>query len=221
MKKLLCLCTMILLLSGCSIVSINNQSIEEIIDSLITVEINHLKTISLEGYSYFLPQGVSLNRNHKENSILYYNHRKMYLYVDLISYYNKIDCEYKKNTGSYYSMPINKDGNKGYLEITKISNHYFIEFMYHYAKIEAYIDDERDIKKALTVMAYILNSIKFNDSVIESLVGDNLLNYSEEQFNIFEPNGEKSDYLDYVEQYDDGRTGSKDEDILELEKNIE
>lgn len=220
MKKLLCLSAMILLLSGCSIVSINNQSIDEIVDSLIVGE-NNLKTFSLEGYSYFLPQGVSLNKNYRENSILYYNHKKMYLYVDLVSYYNKTDSKYEKNINAYYSLPIEKHGNSGYLEITQVSNHYFIEFMYHYAKIEAYVSNERDIKKTITVMAYILNSIKFNDSVIESLIGENLLNYSEEQFNIFIPNGEKGDYLDYIEQYDDGRTHSKDEDILELEGNIE
>lgn len=219
MKKLLCLCAMILLLSGCSIVSINNQSIDEIVDSLITGE-NHLKSISLEGYSYFLPQGVSLNRNTKENSILYYNYRKMYLYVDLISYYHHTESEYQKNNNAYYSLPIHKNGNQGYLEITKVSTNYFIEFMYHYAKLEAFVS-EQDIKKTVTIMAYILNSVEFNDSVIESLIGENLLDYTEEQFNIFKPNGDNSDYLDYVEQYDDGRSNSKDEDVLELETNIE
>lgn len=219
MKKLLCLSAMILLLSGCSVVYIGKQSIDEIVYSIISNDTN-LKSVSLEGYSYFLPQGVSLNRNQKENSILYYNHKKMYLYVDLISYYHKVDSNYTKNQDAYYSLPIDYNGNKGYLEITQISTNYFIEFMYHYSKMEAYVS-EQDLKKTITVMAYILNSIEFNDSVIESLVGENLLNYSEEQFNIFQPNGEQSDYLDYVEQYDDGRMNSKDEDILELEGNIE
>lgn len=219
MKKLLCLSTMILLLSGCSVVYINEQSIDEIVNSIISEETN-LKSVSLKGYSYFLPQGVSLNRSEKENSVLYYNHKKMYLYVDLISYYHKVDSNYVSNPNSYYSLPINHNGKKGYLEITQISTNYFIEFMYHYSKIEAYVS-EQDIKKTITVMAYILNSINFNDSVIESLVGDNLLNYSEEQFNIFKPNGEQTDYLDFVEKYDDGRVNSKDEDILELDGNIE
>ena len=219
MKKLLCLSAMILLLSGCSVVYIDKQSIDEIVYSTISNDTN-LKSVSLEGYSYFLPQGVSLNRNQKENSSVYYDHKKMYLYVDLISYYHKVDSNYTKNQDAYYSLPIDYNGNKGYLEITQISTNYFIEFMYHYSKMEAYVS-EQDLKKTITVMAYILNSIEFNDSVIESLVGENLLNYSEEQFNIFQPNGEQSDYLDYVEQYDDGRMNSKDEDILELEGNIE
>ncbi len=219
MKKLLCLIAMILLLSGCSIVDINEQSIDEIVSSILSDKTN-LKSVSLEGYSYFLPQGVNLTQNERENSVLYYNHKKMYLYVDLISYYHQVDSNYEKNNNSYYSLPIVLNGNKGYLEITKVANDYFIEFMYHYSKMEAYVS-EQDLKKTITIMSYILSSIRYNDSVIESLVGNNLLNYSEEQFNIFNPNGNQSDYLDYVEKYDDGRSSSKNEDILELEEGIE
>lgn len=219
MKKLLVLSCMILLLSGCSMVYIENQSYEDIINSVITAN-NKLKSISLDGYSYFLPQGVSLNKCDKQNSVLYYNHKKMYLYVDLVSYYHKVDSNYEFNKNSYFSMNIDKNGYKGYLEINKISDNYFVEFMYHYSKIEAYVSED-DLKKTVTVMAYILNSIQINDSVVEALIGENYLNYSEEQFNIFQPNGEQSDYLDYLEQYDDGRINSKNEDILDLEENIE
>ena len=219
MKKLMILGCMILLLSGCSLVYVDNQSYEEIIDSVL-VSNTKLKSISLEGYSYFLPQGVSLNRCDQQNSILYYNHKKMYLYVDLVSYYHKVDSNYEYNKNSYYSVAIDKNGYKGYLEINKIANSYFVEFMYHYSKIEAYVDED-DLKRTVTVMAYILNNVQMNDSVLESLIGSGSLNYSEEQFNIFQPNGEQSDYLDYVEKYDDGRSNSKDEDILDLDDNIE
>ena len=92
--------------------------------------------------------------------------------------------------------------------------------MYNYSKIEAYVE-KKDLNKTITQMAYVLNSIKFNDSILDSLVGEKSLDYSEEEFNIFKPNGEQSDFLDYVEQYDDGRTESKNEDVLELEGNIE
>lgn len=219
MKKLIFLSIMILLLSGCSIVYINEQSIDEIIDSII-VEGKKLKSVSLSGYSYFLPQGVSLRRSDNENSILYYNHKKMYLYVDLVSYYHKVDSNYEISDNSYYSLPINKNGYKGYIQITQVADQYFIEFMYHYSKIEAYAEKE-DIKKTVTVMAYILNSIDINEAILESLVGDKSLNYSEEQFNIFKPNDNNSNFLDYADQYDDGRKDRKDEDILDLDKEIE
>lgn len=219
MKKLFVLSCMILLLSGCSMVHIEKQSYEEIINSVITGN-SKLKSVSFDGYSYFLPQKVSLNRCNQQNSILYYNHRKMYLYVDLVSYYHKVDSNYEYNQNSYFSMAIDKGGYKGYLEINEVSNQYFVEFMYHYSKIEAYVSKD-DLKDTVTVMAYILNSIQINDSVVESLIGGSYLNYTEEQFNIFQPSGEQSDYLDYLEQYDDGRINSKDEDILDLDENIE
>ena len=211
---------MILLLSGCSIVQIENQSIDDIINTIITGDAK-LKSVSLDGYSYYLPQGVSLNSTDQGNSILYYNHQKMYLYVDLISYYHKVNSSYSENNKSYYSKKIENGNHQGYLEITKISSNYFIEFMYHYSKMEAYVKDEASLKRTITVMAYILNNIQFQDSILDSLIGDASFDYSEEPFNIFQPNGEASDFLDFVEQYDDGRTNSKDEDILELVKELE
>lgn len=219
MKKLVFLGCMILLLSGCSIVYVDKQSIDEIVEDILSSDVR-LKSVSLEGYSYYLPQGVSLSRNDAGNSILYYNHKKMYLYVDLISYYHKVNNEYKEDNNYYYSKSISKNGYNGYLVITEVSDNYFVEFMYRYSKIEAYVN-KNDLNKTITTMAYILNSIEFKDSVLESLIGENSLNYSEENFNIFKPNGDESDFLDYVEQYDDGRTESKNEDILEIEGNIE
>lgn len=219
MKKILCLSLLILLLSGCSIVYVDRQSIDEIIDSILVDNVN-LKNVSLNGYSYYLPQGVKLSNTNDGNSILYYNHKKMYLYVDLISYYNQIDYKYEKVANAYYETEINKNGYKGYLVITNINDKYFIEFMYKYSKIEAYVN-KNDLNKTITQMAYILNSIEFNNTVIESLIGENSLNYKEEQFDIFKPNAEESDFLDFVEQYDDGRSESKDEDVLDLDGDME
>ncbi len=218
-KRIFVSAMVILLLSGCSVVYINKQSIDEVVDTILAHDTD-LKTISVEGYSYYLPQGVNLKNNKFMNSVLYYNHRKMYLYVDLISYYHKKEYEYKKND-SYYSRALEFNNKKGYLEITELDNEYFIEFMYNYSKMEAYVKKE-DLKKTLTVMAYILNSIKYQDNTLDSLVGDGTLNYREEQFNIFKSTGnDNSDFLETAEQYDDGRKNSKDEDILDIEKNVE
>ena len=81
---------------------------------------------------------------------------------------------------------------------------------------------EKDIKKTLTQMAYILNSIKFKDNVLESLVGEDLLNYKEENFNIFKANGNNtSNYIEVVEKYDENRKNIKDEDRLEIIDDVE
>ena len=218
-KHTILFATIILLLSGCSIVYINKQSIDEIVNDILK-EDTKLKTVSLEGYSYYLPQGVNLKNNSFLNSTLYYNHKKMYLYVDLISYYHKVENTYKEND-SYYSKKLDINKKSGYLEITELDDEYFIEFMYNYCKMEAYVN-KSDLKKTLTVMAYILRSVKFQDSILDSLVGEGSLKYKEENFNIYKSNGnDNGNFLDIIEQYDDGRKGSKDEDILDIEENIE
>lgn len=217
-KYLFCL-SIILLLSGCSIVYINKQSIDEIIDTILK-EDSKLKTVSLEGYSYYLPQGVNLKSSRNLNSVLYYNHSKMYLYVDLVSYYHKVENTYVENS-AYYSRKIDINDKSGYLEINQLDEKYFIEYVYNYSKLEAYVKKE-DINKTVTVMSYILNSIKFNDSILNSIVGEGSINYNEETFNIFKSNGnDTNNFLDIIEQYDDGRMNSKDEDILDLDENLE
>lgn len=214
MKKILVILSFAFLVSGCSMVTIENQSFDEILHSVIQEDFK-LENVSLEGYSYYLPKGVLLKRSSSLNSELYYNHQKMYLYVDVYSYYHQIDFTYEVNEDSYYSQGINLYGKKGYLEITQVSTNYFVEFMYNYAKIEAYVDEE-DLKKTVTQMAYILSSVDFKDTILDTLVGENELDYNEENFNIFKPTREEGDFLDYEEQYDSGEDQIIDEDNIDL-----
>ena len=219
MKKILVILSLAFLVSGCSMVTIEDQSFDEILHSVIQEDFQ-LENVSLEGYSYYLPKGVLLKRSNSLNSELYYNHRKMYLYVDVYSYYHKVDFTYEVNPDSYYSQAIDLYGKKGYLEITQISTNYFVEFMYNYAKIEAYVDEE-DLKKTVTQMAYILNSVDFKDTILDTLIGENELDYNEENFNIFKPTREEGDFLDYEEQYDNGEDQIIDEDNIDLELGTE
>lgn len=219
MKKILVILSLAFLVSGCSMVTIEDQSFDEILHSVIQEDFQ-LENVSLEGYSYYLPKGVLLKRSSSLNSELYYNHRKMYLYVDVYSYYHKVDFTYEVNPDSYYSQAIDLYGKKGYLEITQISTNYFVEFMYNYAKIEAYVDED-DLKKTVTQMAYILNSVDFKDTILDTLIGENELDYNEENFNIFKPTREEGDFLDYEEQYDNGEDQIIDEDNIDLELGTE
>lgn len=219
MKKILVILSLAFFVSGCSMVTIEEQSFDEILHSVIQEDFQ-LENVSLEGYSYYLPKGVLLKRSSSLNSELYYNHRKMYLYVDVYSYYHKVDFTYEVNPDSYYSQAIDLYGKKGYLEITQISTNYFVEFMYNYAKIEAYVDED-DLKKTVTQMAYILNSVDFKDTILDTLIGENELDYNEENFNIFKPTREEGDFLDYEEQYDNGEDQIIDEDNIDLELGTE
>lgn len=215
MRKILIILSLLTLVTGCSIVHIENQTYEEIVSSILGVNQN-LKNVSLEGYSYYLPKGVLLKQSNSYNSILYYNHKKMYLYVDVISYYHKIESDFEEDTNNYFSMKINQSGKQGYLEITKLKDSYFVEFMYHYAKIEAEVS-EKELKSTVTVMAYILNNVKYNDTILNTIVGENSLDYNEESFNIFKPKREDGSFLKYEDQYQIN-TPKPDEDNIDIKE---
>ena len=220
LMQIFCLIFIILLSSGCSLVYVNKQSIDEILDTILSTDTS-LKTESFDGYSYYLPLGVNLKAGRNSNSVLYSNHNKMYLYVDLVSYYHKVDNSYQINNNAYYSRKIDINGKQGYLEINEIDDRYYIDFMYNYGKIEAYVE-KQELNKTLTNMAYILKSIKYKDSILEFLIGKSSLNYNEEKYNIYKVNGnDSSNFLEVLEHYDVGRLDSKDEDKLEIDKTIE
>ena len=70
-----------------------------------------------------------------------------------------------------------------------------IEIIYNYAKIEVMVDKDM-IKNALANSISILNSIKYNDEVIEQLLNDDNLDYTEEVFDMFKDYHDNSDILD-------------------------
>lgn len=222
MKKIIVLLLTVFLVTGCSITIIDNSSIDKIVDNVLKDKIT-LNNVTLQGYKYYLPKGITLKNKTENNSILYYKQNKIYLYIDLVSYYHKVDNEYKINEDGYYSRSININEKKGYLEINRIDDKYFIEFMYNYAKIEAYVE-EQYLNETILDMAYILSSIKYNDIIIESLVGDNKLNYTEENYNIFESRRTDGNFLDYLEeygQYEDTLGEIPDEDSIDISESTE
>lgn len=140
------------------------------------------------------------------------------MYTDVVSYYHKIEKTYKENADAYYSKTINNKDKFGYIEINKEDTYYFIELMYNYTKIEAYVK-EKNLDDALTNICTILSSVKYNDKVLATTVGENELSYKEETFNIFKTKKKATDFLDYVKEYDNVSKDKKDEDNLKIEEN--
>ena len=221
MKKLGILLGILLFVSGCSVISIDDNSIDGIVSSVLSYE-SDLANQSLHGYKYYLPKGVRQITQTSTNTVLLDQKNYYYLYVDTVAYYHHTEEEYQERDDRYYSRSLDYNGNKGYLEINVVNDKYFIEMMYHYAKIEAYVTKE-DLTVALTNICTILSSIRYNDSVLATLVGDNVLNYKEESFDIFKPKREEGNFLDYVEQfgtYQDIDNEIPDEDTIEIEEEI-
>lgn len=189
-KKLVGLLLIIFFSCGCT--SIESQSYEDIIDSTLS---NTIRTtnITRAGYKYYLPQGMRLIEYEGSNEIISHNNDTYYLYVDYVSYYNKVVEEYEEKTDVVYSKALKNGDSFGYIEIKNTSNDkYFIEIMYNYAKIEVIVD-KKDIKLSMISAISILRSIEYNDSIIANLLEDNVLNFAEEEMDIFNTGGENNE----------------------------
>lgn len=217
MKKLLVLLSILTLLTGCTVTKINKDSVDKVIDSVMKKD-SKLKNVHFEGYSYYVPRGIRFVDKKEYNAILKdeYNNN-YYLYVDVISYYHKVKEKYKVNKKAYYSKEVKTKNKFGYVEIKEDKTGYLVEAMYSYAKIEAYVEKD-SLNDAMTNISMILSSMKYNDKVLSSTVGENILSYKEESYNIFKTKEKTSDFLDYVKEYDNYDQEKKDEDNLKIDE---
>ena len=151
------------------------------------------------GYKYYLPKGLKNINSHDYNEVIYSERYAYYLYVDVVSYFNKIREEYQEDSSYYYSKALYKGNQFGYLQIKSLEeDKYFIEIMYNYAKIEVMVFQE-DIKEIVTYVMSIISSITYNDNVIKNTLSSSRLDEFEESFNIFEIVG-SDNYLQFSEE---------------------
>ncbi len=189
----------VLMLFMCGCQTLNKTSVDDIINGFAS-DIKKVNTYRT-GYSYYVPTGLTVSEYSLYNEILEADDMTFYFYVDLISYFNKVEFEYTKNESAYYSTSLKKDKKFGYLEINlKENDQYLIEIMFNYAKIEVMVD-KQDIKRALSYAVTILRSVEYNDVIINNMLNENILSYQEETYNIFNTTSDEvSNYLKAVEQ---------------------
>ena len=212
MKKVFLLSAILLLLTSCT--NVKETNLNNIINEAFTTHVATLNT-TRKGYRYYLPKGLVLRNSDNYNEVFTSDKYIYYLYVDIVSYHNKTDFNYEKNTNAYYSKSLNINNKLGYIEINNYKNNqYLIEIMYNYAKIEVvgYVDDIN------TIVAYslaILNSITYNDNIINNYLSSEEFKGEEEKFDIFEIVG-SDNYLQFTEDEnpDDSR---KDPDYVNQE----
>ena len=201
--KILLLFMLLLIVTGCKLENLSNDSIDKNIDIILNKKIKYANKNAV-GYQYYLPSGVSVNEVNDFNQILFSNGNHYYLYADVVSYYHKVKKNYKVNKKAFYSKELKYGKNYGYIEINEDSGKYYIEMMYNYAKIESYVKKE-DINDTVINMSYILSSVKYNDDIIEILLGESKYDLSnDETYNIFDTKKEDftNNFLDYVNEYD-------------------
>ena len=196
MKKMTIL-LLLVLTAGCSAVRIDTSSIDNTLNVVLSKNNNLYNRIG-KGYKYYIPRGVTYMDTDDLNDKLYSNGINYYLYIDVISYYNRVKTNYKENKNAYYSKKI--EGKKdGYLEINKVKGKYKIEFVYNYAKIEALVEKE-EIEDVVLNASYILSTVKFNDNIIKIMLNEEYFTNKEETYDVFSSKTSDTNSLGYQEE---------------------
>lgn len=215
MKRIVVLLSAIMLLmTGCSVTKLDSNDLGRNVKILLS-EKSSLYNVFYDGYKYYLPKGVGFVTKDDYNAVLKDSvGNKYYLYVDAIGYYNKIENTYKVNNKSHYSKKLDYNKKTGYIQIDEVDSSYYIQFVYNYVKLEALVD-KKDLTSTVSNMCYILRSVKFNDKILDSLIGENTLDYKEENYSLFDSNSSNETFLGVVEKYetDDYKKDLEDEKI--------
>ena len=204
MKKIIIVFICVFGLCGC--VKVSDMQMDEVVNTFSTKsnKVNSYKT----GYSYYLPRNMQVVNSSLYNEVIENNRYKFYLYIDVVSYYKKIKKDYVINNNAIYSKSINYQDKFGYVEVNLTTNDkYLVEIMYNYAKIEVIVDKNK-CNEAMLSIINILKSVEYNDSIIANLMGEDILNFNEVEFNIFNTKGSEKNYLTV------GEEETKVEDII-------
>lgn len=196
-RKWLFLVIILVLLTGCTRIEATDDDYIGTINNLLSYNNNYVNSASV-GYEYYLPKGLKLLENKDYNQIFKYNDDYLYLHVDIVSYYyKKVLNFYVQASDHYYYSNI---GDKGYILIDKENNdRYFVKLLYNYAKIEFYVDSI-NLNKMISYSMIILNSIRYNDLSIESILNDSDVSSSEINYEIEGPNNDGK-FSQYLEEY--------------------
>lgn len=212
MKRKFLILLLIGLFSLCGCSNIKNMNTDSLLNELAnkTGKYNEVN----RAFKYYLPSGLSIDSYDDYNAVFSSANYKYYLYVDLISYYKKVEFEYEVNNKAFYSKKIDFDNKTGYIEINlKENDKYLIEIMYNYAKIEVIVD-KSDLEVAFANSMIILSSVKYNNDILTNLVGENVLTSKEIEFNIFETKKTESNFLE-VEANNDYKEETNDPDLID------
>lgn len=214
------LLSLIFIFTGCSIVNISDNDYLKNVNNIIKRESKNVSDNAI-GYQYNLPNGVTKIETTDFNQKLKSGNSTYYLYADVVSYYYKVKSTYKKNGDAFISSKLKNKDKFGYVEVKEYKDKYFVEMMYNYGKMESYVD-KKNLKDTLNNMAYILSSIKYNDDIVLTLLGDNKYNLgSGESYNIFKSKkANDQNFLKYEAEYNTYTGEDAANDLIE-KKEIE
>ncbi len=215
LKKFLLFVAILFVLTGCT--SISDSGYDNIVDTILKNS-SHKDNTYMEGYKLYIPNHMTVIGDLKGNDILYSYGDKYYLYVDLVSFYNKKQNKYNvADDNSYkYSKTIKYNDLDGYVTVSESKGGDLVEVMYNYAKIEVVTNN---VKRAIANSLLVLKSITYNYRVIGSMIGSNALVYDSELFELLGPKNKTDNFLKYVEEYGEYKEqkSNNDEDTINME----
>lgn len=217
MKKVIVIFFSLLLLTGCSVDKISKLDVNKIIDTTLKEEIKLYNNV-FEGYKLYVPRGLKVIDKNDYNLKILSDDDTFYLYVDVVAYHYKTKKSFEPSNDNFLSKEIKYKDKFGYINITEVNDKYFIEYMYNYSKIESYIE-KKNLNSTILNMTYILSSLNYNDKTINMLMDNNILDYKEEKYDIFESKKENSNFLEALEKYDNYvEKEPDDQDVLNFEE---
>ena len=207
MKKLLLLISIVIFTTACT--NLNKLDYKENINNTInTNKNNKIYNHIGNGYKYYLPKYMSVKNSINYNETINSNNYTYYLYLDIVSFYNKKNINYKEEK-DYINYKFNNNGIDGYLKVTEEMDKYLVEIIYNYAKIEVKVA-KYDLNEAINNSIIILSTIKYDDDVINNVVGENKTNNKEETLNLFDTIKKDENFLDVIEEYDNYKEDKND-----------
>lgn len=201
MRKKIIIIFLLFLLSGCKKIEKNDNNYIELVTNCLNDK-GITNNVSL-GYKYYVPKGVKKVKDFDNNQIFLIDGSKVYLYIDIISYfYNKeinIDTE-RDSTEYFYYQEIKYKDKKGYIKIEKENDKdYFVTIVYNYARTEFYSNYEQ-LNKIITLSSIIINNIDYNDTVIEKILEGELGQFSEFTYEVEKPEDASSNFSQVLEE---------------------
>ena len=202
MFKKIILIILSFLLIGCTSNNINNLSLNEIIDlSLDNKGVN--VNVNNKGYKYYLPDEFIVYEDNDYVQTLLSKGHYYFMNVDIVSYYYKNNMLQDRALDDYDYYDFSDGDKQGYMRITRKDSKFLVELCYNYAIIEVEVE-ESELRYAVSRSIAILNSIKYNDLVINNYIEYNDIDNRETIYNIPEPENkdDNKNVLEYIEEFE-------------------